>query len=116
MALTSVPPLPQPPSSPAATSSGKIVIVSNRLPISVGANDKGELVVKDSVGGVATALNRCFSPDERKWIGWPGDLTKLAGKDVSVVERECAARGLVPVRLTPIDIERYYEGCSNGVL
>ena len=95
--------------------SARLILVSNRLPISVVEGDDGPSI-KDSVGGVATALKVCWPVDRRCWIGWPGDLSRFAPVDVSMVNRECGRRALVPVQLSSGEVERYYEGCANSVL
>src|SRR5687768_16168082 len=55
---------------------GRLIIVSNRLPVTVSV-DAGALVVKRSVGGLATGMN---TPHEQRggvWIGWPGVIKGL---------------------------------------
>jgi trehalose 6-phosphate synthase/phosphatase len=93
-----------------------LILVANRLPINVVVDGDGVLEVKDSVGGVATALKVCWPLERRCWIGWPGDLSKLCDDDVNSVNQECAKRGLVPLPLAAAEVESYYEGCSNAVL
>ncbi|MDP2341033.1 MAG: trehalose-6-phosphate synthase [Deltaproteobacteria bacterium] len=94
----------------------RLILVANRLPINVVVDGEGGLEVKDSVGGVATALKVCWPVERRAWVGWPGDLSKLSEDDVEVVNKECGKRGLVPLPLSAEELESYYEGCSNAVL
>ena len=49
----------------------RIIIVSNRLPITIDRQE-GELVYHPSAGGLATGLNSLDRSIERIWIGWPG--------------------------------------------
>ncbi len=59
-------------------SNGRLVIVSNRLPVSVKKVD-GKLEYAPSIGGVATALASYIESDQAKWIGWPG----IAAEDLT---------------------------------
>ncbi|WP_243338724.1 bifunctional alpha,alpha-trehalose-phosphate synthase (UDP-forming)/trehalose-phosphatase [Anaeromyxobacter soli] len=93
----------------------RLLIVSNRLPVTVKAED-GAVSVAPSTGGLATGMS---GPHERLgglWIGWPGDLTGLSADGRAEVERRLAELRLAPVALSPEEVARYYEGYSNGVL
>jgi trehalose 6-phosphate synthase/phosphatase len=95
----------------------RLLIVSNRLPVTVRAATSGAGVeVVPSTGGLATGMR---GPHERLgglWIGWPGDLDGLDDAGRAEVSRRLDAARLVPVPLTAEEIARYYEGYSNGVL
>jgi trehalose 6-phosphate synthase/phosphatase len=57
----------------------RLLIVSNRLPVSV-ERRKGKLHFKGSVGGVATGLGSYHESHESLWVGWadvPGRLDSL---------------------------------------
>jgi trehalose 6-phosphate synthase/phosphatase len=93
----------------------RLLIVSNRLPVTVHASAAGVEVVR-STGGLATGMR---GPHERLgglWIGWPGDLTGVDGAARAEVERRLEALRLVPVELSADEVARYYESYSNGVL
>ncbi len=96
-----------------------MIVVSNRLPVTVSVKD-GEVVVKESVGGLATAMKtflaatdggKALGFDEVVWVGWSG----LADEPPEVAER-LRGQGLEPVPLTKKDVELYYEGFSNSTL
>ena len=93
----------------------RLLIVSNRLPVTVTVED-GRPTVRRSVGGLATGLR---APHERSgglWIGWPGSISGLdAGVEHDVL-RQLDEMRAVPVSLTPREIAVFYEGISNGVL
>jgi trehalose 6-phosphate synthase/phosphatase len=92
----------------------RLLIVSNRLPVTVTRED-GELRVGRSTGGLATGLS---GPHERSgglWIGWPGDAEVDVGNRAEV-ETALAEVRAVPVWLEPEEVRRFYEGVSNGVL
>ena len=93
----------------------RILIVSNRLPVTV-RTDAGGVEVQPSVGGVATGLR---GPHERSggvWIGWSGLVDPLPEGDARALQARLEALRLVPVELTPEEVHRYYESYSNGVL
>jgi trehalose 6-phosphate synthase/phosphatase len=93
----------------------RLLIVSNRLPVTVRAIGS-EVTVERSSGGLATGMS---GPHERLgglWIGWPGALESLSSEARAEVDRRLADLRLVGVPLTPGEIAGYYEGYSNTVL
>jgi len=93
-----------------------LVIVSNRLPVSVKKTD-GRLEIFPSTGGLATGLSGYTKQHGTKWIGWPGipneDLTEA---DKLQITRELKKYRCYPLFLTKKQIENFYNGYSNGVL
>ncbi|MCK4815798.1 trehalose-6-phosphate synthase, partial [bacterium] len=49
----------------------RLLIVSNRLPVSV-ERRKNEIRFSSSVGGLATGLNALHQKYKSVWVGWPG--------------------------------------------
>ncbi len=93
----------------------RLLLVSNRLPVTVKA-EKDQVSVVRSPGGLATGLS---GPHERSgglWIGWPGDVSRLSGAQRAEVERQLSALRCVPLHLSPSEVSRYYEGYSNRAL
>jgi trehalose 6-phosphate synthase/phosphatase len=93
----------------------RLLIVSNRLPVTVRLSDEG-VSVDPSTGGLATGMS---GPHERLgglWIGWPGDLESIPADARADVDRRLAELRLVQVGLTADEVARYYESYSNGVL
>jgi trehalose 6-phosphate synthase/phosphatase len=93
----------------------RVLIVSNRLPVTVRAETDG-VQVEPSVGGVATGL---LGPHERSgglWIGWAGLVEPLPDKDATALTTQLEAMRLVQVPLTQEEVHGYYESYSNGVL
>lgn len=90
--------------------SGRIFIVSNRLPVTI-EDSQGELALKASTGGLATAVGAFYKNSVEKWIGWPGPVPRHRQSEVqSRLEGEFSC---VPVFLSDRIVERYYEGFSN---
>jgi trehalose 6-phosphate synthase/phosphatase len=93
----------------------RLLIVSNRLPITVQRRKSGVRVEK-SVGGLATGLR---APHERSggyWIGWPGDLEQLRNEDVFELRQQLHEMRAVPVTIQRDESQVFYEEISNGIL
>lgn len=95
--------------------SHRYLIVSNRLPVTAVVKD-GNLELHPSTGGLATALKQVFAGSESVWIGWPGETGDLLRKARTQMEDGLEKAGMVPVYLAAKQVERFYEGFSNGVL
>jgi trehalose 6-phosphate synthase/phosphatase len=94
---------------------GRLLIVSNRLPITLVENGDSVSVSRSS-GGLATGLTHVQRGYDAKWIGWTGlpDMPRPAvRRDIAKRLREAR---LIPVHLTRRDVARFYHRFSNGVL
>src|SRR5690349_2608034 len=96
--------------------SSRLLIVSNRLPITV--RRRGSIVeLHDSVGGLATGLRGPHEKSDGWWIGWPGsDLESLGDLERASVDRQLLAARAVPVELTESEREEFYERLCNAIL
>jgi trehalose 6-phosphate synthase/phosphatase len=93
----------------------RLIIVSNRLPVTLASSD-GAVTVTPSAGGLATGLRGPFERSGGLWIGWPGELPRLDQAARAEVSRQLAALRTVPIELGPDELRRYYDGFANGVL
>lgn len=93
---------------------GKIIIVSNRLPVKI-SDENGQFVYSSSEGGLATGLSSIYREGENVWIGWPGLEVSDSEKQTEVRQNLKKMR-LIPVFLSQEDISEYYEGFSNEIL
>ncbi len=93
----------------------RLMIVSNRLPLTVTCGDAG-VQVEPSTGGLASGLRGSHRQSDGLWIGWPGDTSALGEAERTALERSLAELRAVPVYLDPQEIQRFYEGVSSGVL
>ena len=93
----------------------RVLIVANRLPVTVRTTDTGVEVQKSS-GGLATGLLRPHEQSGGLWIGWSGAPEELTPAQQSQLDQQLTAMRLVSVPLTADQVTRYYEGFSNGVL
>jgi len=93
----------------------RLVVVSNRLPISL-AKREGEWTLTPGAGGLVTALAPVLMNRGGLWIGWPGaaaddDLAPL----LSNFSKD-AGYSLHPVFLDAEEVENYYQGFSNEII
>lgn len=89
----------------------RIIIVSNRLPITIGRKE-GELIYHPSAGGLATGLSSLDDSIDRLWIGWPGQAVEDPAEQADI-KTQFKEDGMAPVFLSHDDLELYYEGFSN---
>ncbi|MBI4860966.1 MAG: bifunctional alpha,alpha-trehalose-phosphate synthase (UDP-forming)/trehalose-phosphatase [Candidatus Riflebacteria bacterium] len=94
---------------------GRLLIVSNRLPVSTKV-EHGKLSVVPSAGGLATGLKGPHEESGGLWIGWPGDTSRLDKGQIEGLERELLDLRAVPCYLSPGEVRAYYDGVSNGFL
>lgn len=94
---------------------GRILIVSNRLPITVSRDESG-VKVERSAGGLATGLKATHESHGGVWIGWPGFSGELPADQQAELDERYRELNVVPVPLTEDETQRYYEGYCNGLL
>ncbi len=96
----------------------KIVIVSNRLPVTVKKNQQGKLEYTASIGGLSTGLKTIHDHSDSMWLGWPG----IPEEEISPDEKEEMIRVLseeykcLPVFLSREEIKQYYDGFCNKTI
>lgn len=88
----------------------RILIVSNRLPVSIRYKEGGPETTPSS-GGLVTGLLSFQGEFEMEWIGWPGVVTK--SDRPAIGEKLRREYGFHPVFMSEHTSERYYEGFSN---
>lgn len=95
-----------------------LIVVSNRLPVSVSRNGEGGFTYNHTNGGLGTAMSSLKLKDGYIWIGWPG----IASDNLNEAEKSQIAShlmdnyGCVPVFQTEQQIADFYEGYSNDTL
>jgi trehalose 6-phosphate synthase/phosphatase len=97
-------------------SAGRLLIVSNRLPVTVrvGADGSSELI--PAAGGLARGLAPWHERCQGLWVGWPGDLSRVDAPQRAAIETRLRERGIVAVHLSRAQVDRYYHGFANRVL
>ena len=95
---------------------GRLVVMSNRLPVTAGLTGSGRVALTDSHGGLASGMRQLHRKSGGLWIGWPGDVTALSPSQQADLSAGLLDRHLLPVLLSRESVERYYAGFSNRVL
>ena len=94
---------------------GRLIIVSNRLPITVtGCGDEIEVV--PSSGGLATGLGSVHADSGSLWVGWSGLDANASPEARRSLQTQLSSRRLVEVPLSSEEVSVYYEHIANGVL
>jgi len=99
--------------SPFAARQGRLIIVSNRLPVSINDNGKSKFELKTSSGGLVTGLRGLANSGvEFLWFGWPG--LEVAKKDASSLKSTLREEhNAIPVMLDQHTSDRFYNGFSS---
>jgi trehalose 6-phosphate synthase/phosphatase len=106
---------PSPTTSAPTHERGRLLIVSNRLPVTISMKDGGPSVQR-SIGGLATALRSAHGEPGGLWIGWPGQLDALGESNRARVLRQLDAMRVVPVPVSRKEVKVFYDHIANGVL
>jgi trehalose 6-phosphate synthase/phosphatase len=94
---------------------GRVILVSNRLPVSIRV-ERGELSIAPSSGGLATGLRGYHDRGESVWIGWPGETWHLNPSTLTQLRERLKRDRLLPIELSEAEVSSYYDGFSNSVL
>lgn len=95
---------------------GRLIIVSNRLPVNIEKTDNG-LQFHPSVGGLATGIKSYCENNESVWVGWPGIPSENINKqEAAEIKERLQEMGCHPVFLKQQQIEDYYYGFCNKTI
>ncbi|MBN1359282.1 MAG: bifunctional alpha,alpha-trehalose-phosphate synthase (UDP-forming)/trehalose-phosphatase [Sedimentisphaerales bacterium] len=95
---------------------GRLIVVANRLPISISKKD-GESTFRQSPGGLAVGLASLPESLERLWLGWPGLSSEHFKPDErDRVRTQLAEQNCTPVFLSQRHIDQYYLGFCNKTI
>jgi trehalose 6-phosphate synthase len=95
-----------------ADSQPRLLVVSNRLPVTIKNTGKGQYDYQVSSGGLNSGLMALGREMSFKWFGWPGiDIPEEDQEDV----RETLRRDhdAVPVFVEEKLMDRHYNGFSS---
>jgi trehalose 6-phosphate synthase len=94
---------------------GNVLVVSNRIPVTLKRSEDGEYEYNMSSGGLVTALQGLKKTSTFQWFGWPGWEVPLEEQDK--VTRELDDRfKATPIFLSDEVAELHYNGFSNSIL
>ena len=96
-------------------SSGRLINVSNRLPV-VFEREGQEVRALSSSGGLATALNAIWGEQAGIWIGWTGEAGDHDVDTLLALASQHRSYELKAVPLTAEEIARFYCGFANEIV
>jgi trehalose 6-phosphate synthase/phosphatase len=102
-------------SSATERAAGRLLIVSNRLPVTA-RRTADSIHLERSTGGLATALSGAHAGSESWWIGWLGDASRLELHERERMRDELRAMRASAVKLDREDARTFYARLSNGIL
>lgn len=94
----------------------RIIIISNRLPLSLDFSDD-KISVKQGIGGLATGMKPVHENYDSLWFGWPMyDPKTIGAEKTKEAEALLKQNDCAPVYLDDKDIDNYYYGFSNRTI
>lgn len=91
---------------------GRLLLVSNRLPITIKREEDGSYAFSMSSGGLVTGLSGLSKTTTFQWYGWPG-LEVLESEAGPMTKRLSEDYGAVPVFIDEELADRHYNGFSS---
>ena len=94
---------------------GRVINVSNRLPVLIRKHAGGARVERSS-GGLATALDAGLRHQRGVWIGWAGTSSGQHIEPLLVKASQTRSYTLRSVSLTEDEIAKFYSGFANEII
>ncbi|THW74906.1 glycosyl transferase [Aureobasidium pullulans] len=102
-------------SEPASDGKGRLLLVSNRLPITIKRSDDATYDFSMSSGGLVSGLSGLAKTTKFQWYGWPG--IQVPQNEIGLVkDRLWKEYGAVPIFMDDELADRHYNGFSNSIL
>lgn len=100
---------------PAASESkegGRLLLISNRLPITIKRSDDGKYGFSMSSGGLVSGLSGLSKSTTFQWYGWPG--LEVPEDEITTLKKQLKDEyDAVPVMLDDELADRHYNGFSS---
>lgn len=91
---------------------GRLLLLSNRLPITIKRSDDGSYTFSMSSGGLVTGLSGLSKTTSFQWYGWPG-LEVPDNEVADMKQRLKDEYGAHPVFIDDELADRHYNGFSS---
>jgi len=108
--------MPEPKRQSRQPKMGRLVIVSNRLPVNLIWDEVGGWKAQPSLGGLVTALAPILRERGGLWVGWSGISEDVDLGEATARVGEGIGYELKPVMLTEEETDGYYLGFSNEII
>ena len=100
--------------SDSITTKGRLLLISNRLPITIKRSEDGTYDFSMSSGGLVSGLSGLSKSTTFQWYGWPG--LEVPPEEVSTLKKRLKEEhNAVPVMLDDELADRHYNGFSSKV-
>ncbi len=94
----------------------RLIVVSNRLPVTLRRQGDGWRV-QASAGGLVTAMKPLLQRMSGLWIGWPGESSGAGDpRRQQAIDRWAGGEKYIIVDIPPKTVELYYEGYANQTI
>lgn len=96
------------------TPEGRLLVVSNRLPITIKRSNNGNYTFSISSGGLVTGLSGLSKSTTFQWYGWPG--LEVPEREVRPLEKRLKDDyKAIPVFVVDVLADRHYNGFSSSI-
>jgi trehalose 6-phosphate synthase len=90
----------------------RLLLVSNRLPITIKRSEDGKYDFSMSSGGLVSGLSGLSKSTTFQWYGWPG--LEVPEEEIPVVKQRLKDEyGAIPVFIDDELADRHYNGFSS---
>lgn len=91
---------------------GRVLVVANRLPMTITPKENGEFEYSISSGGLVSGLKGLSKVVDFKWFGWPG--IEIHRNDKDTIRRHLHNHfNAVPIFLSEDLAQKHYNGFSS---
>ncbi|KAJ8327376.1 Trehalose-6-P synthase/phosphatase complex synthase subunit [Batrachochytrium dendrobatidis] len=98
-----------------STTTTRLIVVSNRLPVTLTYGENGSWSYAMSSGGLVSALSGLKKEMSFTWIGWPG--LELPPSEQAIVRKQLMEQySCAPVFIDDDVADKHYNGFSNSIL
>jgi trehalose 6-phosphate synthase len=95
-----------------ATSSSRLLLISNRLPITIKRSDDGQYSFSMSSGGLVTGLSGLSKFTSFQWYGWPG--LEVPETEAGPMTQQLKEKyNAIPVFVDDELADRHYNGFAS---
>lgn len=99
----------------AEAASGRLLLLSNRLPITIKRSEDGKYSFSMSSGGLVTGLSGLSKTTNFLWYGWPG--LEVPDNEVDHMKKHLKDEyGAHPVFIDDETADRHYNGFASAYL
>jgi trehalose 6-phosphate synthase len=94
---------------------GRLLLISNRLPITIKRSEDGKYDTSMSSGGLVSGLSGMAKTTTFQWYGWPG--REIPEDEVDTLRKKLKDEyNAVPVMLDDDLADKHYNGFSSKLL